>query len=604
MFKKLNFTKKLFFSFSLIIFFIIFFGANIFLKYNSSTLKENIETSSMDSLLSIQHQIDDDLVGLDQMLKAIHASPDFTALAFSLPDEYGNFFMQHPFEASAAQSILSSYLTTSNPDASMIYVSEYYDFLKVSNTYSRDRLLFKDDIANLPYVKEGMNTKLYQIYCPPHDNPWAESPEQVYSVIRPIRDTFHTYGIMEYQKSTSHLDDLIDNVSLSNIVQFTISGPEGDLWYKYDTGRSCYADNHALAEQTGNSEKGLVYLNKDTLLCYIRSPLTGWTLAMERDVTPLLESERHFTLMITILCLLALLALLLLLYVVLHTLTKPLHALKSSLSRLEMNKDIHIPKTGNDEITILATGIEETLNKLRSQNTQLINTRKRAIQAHFEAMEAQLNPHFLYNTLSVIGACGMEAGNMTISKMCAELSSLLRYSITYTYKDVRLRNELENIRNYLYIMKIRYEHMVDYTWDVDESVLDIPVPKLILQPIIENCFQHGFKNIAPPWHIKIKIGKNENNWYAAITNNGRPIELEKIKELNSQLQYFKDHMDETSDCDFDKEKMGFGLENTVLRLYIYYKGNESFSIYKTDTDETTVEIGGPIDEYKNPADPC
>lgn len=101
-----------------------------------------------------------------------------------------------------------------------------------------------------------------------------------------------------------------------------------------------------------------------------------------------------------------------------NNLTKPLRTLRNNLSVLETDQSIALPtNSGNNEVIILTAAIGEILNKLRRQDKLLINTRKRAMQAHFEAMEAQLDPHFLYNTLSVIGACGMESGNRTVPKM-------------------------------------------------------------------------------------------------------------------------------------------------------------------------------------------
>lgn len=595
MFKKLDFQKKLFISFSLTIFLVLFSSGYIFVHYNTSLLKKNIEASSMDSLISMQNQLDDDLTGMDQMLKAVHASDEFTSLAFSIPDSPLNYFAQHPLETDTAHAILVSYLTTRDKYSTFVYVTRYYDSLRISNTNHRNQILTKEGIATLPQVKTGLETSDYQLYYPPHIDAWSDTQDYVYPVVRPIRDTYHTYGILEYQKSVADLDKLAENAAISDIQQFSLLGKNGSTYYQYDTSASYYTAVPGLMKKLTSDDSGMYYLNDRTLLCFIRSPLAGWILVIERNIAPLLSNIRQFVYIILISYFLALCLLLLFLYLMTRSLTRPLRLLKGNLSALEMDQDIQIPKTsGNDEVTILTIAIEETLNKLRLQNSQLINTRKHTMQAHFEAMEAQLNPHFLYNTLSVIGACGMENGDRTVPKMCSELSNLLRYSISYTHKSVLLKNELENIQSYLYIMKIRYEHMLEYTWDIDENILNIQVPKLILQPIVENCFQHGFSDKPPLWHIKTKLGEKNGRWFAAVTNNGTPFPQSKIRELKEHMQYFKEHVNDSSDVEISKEKMGFGLENTVLRLYIYYKGRESFGICETPEEETTVEIGGPL----------
>lgn len=597
MFTRLDFQKKLFISFSLIILLILFSSGYIFLKYNTSLLKDNIEKSSMDALSSMQSQVDDDLLGMDQMLKAAHASSDFTSLVFPIPKAPLNYFTQHPLETDTVHSILASYLTVRDKYSTFVYVSQYDDTLRISNGSYKTRILSKEEVGLLPQVTKGLSTKKYRLYYPPHRDPWSTRENSVYSVVRPIRDTYHTYGILEYQKSVADLDKLVENASVSDITQFAILRDNGSAYYQYDPRGRRYASIPGLVKKITAQEKGMYYLDSHTLLCFVRSPLTGWILTIERDISPLLSNIHRFAFIISGSYLLALCLLLLFLYIMTRNLTRPLRMLKNHLSVLEMDKDISLPKIrGNDEVTILTMAIEETLNKLRLQSSQLINTRKRAMQAHFEAMEAQLNPHFLYNTLSVIGACGMEAGNRTVPKMCSELSCLLRYSINYTHRNVQLTDELENIRSYLYIMKMRYEHMLDYSFDIDDSILTIQVPKLILQPIVENCFQHGFSAAPPPWSIKIRVGRSGGNWFAAVSNNGTPFPPGKIKSLEEHLQYFKGHMEEAADPEFDKDKMGFGLENTILRLYIYYKGQETFRIYESREQETTVEIGGPLNE--------
>ena len=594
MLKKLDFTKKLFLYFSLTILIILIFSSLILLHYNNVTLKENIESSSIDSLISLQHYLDEDLTSMDQTLKALHASSDFMSLTSSIPKTSTNYFSQHPSENSIAHSLVDPYLTTGNKYSSLIYISRYYDFFSSSNNTFSTKLLTKNELSQMEYLTDALSTNSYQIYYPPHPNPYTSSGEYVYSVVRPIRDMFQIYGVLEFQKSVKDIDNVISTLSLTNMLQFSILNEDGVPLYKHSDTDTFYDQNEELLNEIRNNDKGLYYLDKETLFCYIHSPLTGWIITIEKDISSSLNNIKHSTHIIIVSYIIAFCVILLFLNVLFRTLTKPLITLKNNLKTLEMNQEIHIPKTGNDEITRLTYTIEETLNKLRDQNIKINIMKKSALQAHLEAMEAQLNPHFLYNTLSVIGAYGMESGNFTISKMCSELSSLLRYSINYSQKDVTLENEINNIKTYLYIMKIRHEDSLEYTWDIDECVKDITVPKLILQPIIENCFKHGFIDSVQPWRIHVQIGKEDNNWFASITNNGNTISQREVDELKFTLQYFKEHIECTSNYDTEQNSTGIGLKNTVLRLYIFYKGKEHFEIYTTPENLTTVKIGGPI----------
>ena len=210
-----------------------------------------------------------------------------------------------------------------------------------------------------------------------------------------------------------------------------------------------------------------------------------------------------------------------------------------------------------------------------------------------------MNPHFLYNTLAVIGMAGLSNGNMTVSTMCSELANLLRYSLSYTRQAVLLEQEITNAKSYLYIMKMRYEEDLIYEWNLDESLNSISVPKLILQPLIENCFQHGFQQteheILPPWKIRITSFRDDTYWYLSITNNGAPFRKEKLIQLQERLQAFKEPEYDENEFEDLVKRQGFGLENTILRLNIYYQGKEFFDVATDDgTEETTVTIGGPV----------
>ena len=292
------------------------------------------------------------------------------------------------------------------------------------------------------------------------------------------------------------------------------------------------------------------------------------------------------------------------LMVLTRNLTQPLRQLTDKLTVLEPGENISaIPGSSDNEIIFLTNAIQGYLSEIYDQNQRLTEQRKRTLIAHYDAMEAQLNPHFLYNTLSVIGMTGLASGNMDVSNMCTELSQLLRYSLSYTGQSVILSQEIDNARHYLYIMKIRYEDDLEYEWQLDDSLNSITVPKLILQPLIENCFQHGFHQagveISPPWKISIRSHCDDTRWYLSISNNGAPFPEEKFAALHQKLSGFTFTGNQDMDYENTFRHQGYGLENTILRFHIYYRGEEYFHVSRNDSDNlTTVTIGGPLKPEK------
>ncbi len=184
-------------------------------------------------------------------------------------------------------------------------------------------------------------------------------------------------------------------------------------------------------------------------------------------------------------------------------------------------------------------------------------------------------------------------GSQTTPRLCAKLSNLLRYSLDFNFKSVTLRDEFSNVRDYLDIMAIRYAGKTDFNWDLDPTTDDIQVPKLILQPIVENCFKHGFDMKSGMRRIRIISRCDEQHWFVEVRNNGEPISQEARTKLYETFAQYRSEIQSQKRLDARNFGTGFGLGNTILRLFLFYKGEEIFCI-DVDGEETVVKIGGPI----------
>lgn len=311
MLKKLDFQKKFFICFSIILFFVLLSSGYIFLYYNTSLLKTIIETSSMDSLASLQSQYDDDLISMAQTLNAIHASYEFTGLVFPIPKDNLNYFSQNPMERSLIHSILISYLTPQEAGSTLSYISRYYDFFRVSNYSDKSSILSKQSLASLAYVEKGLNTPQYQFYSPPHLSTLSASQKYVYSVVRPIRDTFQTYGVLEYEKDVAALDHILSDSNIEDVTQLSLLDENGVTYYSCNPPFTFYTSDPELLNIITSHDKGVYYLDRHTLLCYTKSPMTEWIMVMERNIEPLTSNINRFSLIIIIAYILALCLLLL-----------------------------------------------------------------------------------------------------------------------------------------------------------------------------------------------------------------------------------------------------------------------------------------------------
>lgn len=217
-----------------------------------------------------------------------------------------------------------------------------------------------------------------------------------------------------------------------------------------------------------------------------------------------------------------------------------------------------------DEILELEESFDKMLERV---NNSLMQEKK----AYYMALQAQMNPHFLYNSLAVIGSLGAEDGSDRVASMCSELSDMLRYVTSYETVSVSLREEVEHTGHYLSLMKARYEDYFSYNIDVAQELMVMPVPKLLIQPLAENCFKHGFKSVAPPWRIDIKMTGTPQCWTLTIKDNGSGISDEKIKEIETHVEA----MLSQNYIDFEH---GIGVVNTIARLKMTHNENIRYEI--------------------------
>lgn len=233
---------------------------------------------------------------------------------------------------------------------------------------------------------------------------------------------------------------------------------------------------------------------------------------------------------------------------------------------------------GIDEIEELEDSFSQMLSRISEAS-------KREKKAYALALQAQMNPHFLYNTLAVIAAQGLDEGNEEVYGMCTELSDMLRYVAAYESVTVKLSEEINHTKNYLSLMKARYEEYFDYWINVDDGLLDMPVPKLFVQPLAENCFMHGFNDAEPPWHIEIEMHGTRDAWELRIKDNGSGISVETAQHILSRAEKFSANSEMGSIG-------GLGMVNTIVRLRLTHNSNTECVINGDDGTEIIIRTGG------------
>lgn len=215
--------------------------------------------------------------------------------------------------------------------------------------------------------------------------------------------------------------------------------------------------------------------------------------------------------------------------------------------------------------------LEQVFNAMMLQLREKASTemalREGALQARLSALQTQINPHFIYNTLNIISAKSMESGNFDVIEICNQFAQMLRYSTDTRSQTATMAEEIGFVRSYLMLAKARYEDNLEFTIDMPENLGDITVPRLTLQPLVENALNHGFdgKNVLRRLSVS---GHIEGGLLVLIIcDNGTGFSEEMLQSLRSRIRAI-----EEGTVSIESTGGHIGLINTCLRLHYYSKG--------------------------------
>lgn len=246
-----------------------------------------------------------------------------------------------------------------------------------------------------------------------------------------------------------------------------------------------------------------------------------------------------------------------------------------------------------DEINPLNKELEDAQRYLSEllKNDQIMNASKR--QAQYLALQNQINPHFLYNTLEGIRSEALSAKLDSIASMTEALSTFFRYTISSVEKLVTLETELENTKNFFFIQQYRFGDRIKMSVIISEEdkpkAFQVRIPKLTLQPIVENAIFHGLERKLGEGIVKIYIEIGSDRLIITISDNGVGMDEQTLKRIKNAI----------NDNEINTNKGGIALKNVNNRIKLLFGEYYGIEIHSTLELGTDVIINLPLDEYKN-----
>lgn len=389
-------------------------------------------------------------------------------------------------------------------------------------------------------------------------------------------------GTLIYRIDMDRLVDYVSTVSHPYRVKLAILSDNGEVIY-----RNKEIDQTALLKLKipGSPNSIITMQNEKYLLSRETSSNTNWTYLYFLPYKQVFQN----TVVVHSMSIVAFLLLLIVINIIgfsfSNSIAKPIQMLSRKMKSVQQGEfNISgislIPEEKCDEVGQLNNDFILMIRKINNLIKENYLKQILAKESQLKALQAQINPHFLYNTLDSIYWMAKSEQKNQIAAMVRSLANLLRNSISTKEDIITLKQEISLLNDYILIQKSRFEDRLNFQLDVDPSLWNQLIPRLTLQPIVENSIKHGLEKMTSPCLIQVSAVKVENCFLIAVRDNGPGISPEEQMELASSSTK-------------GGEKGGIGLANIRERIHLYYGGDYGIKITSTPGKGTCVTIKLP-----------
>ena len=420
----------------------------------------------------------------------------------------------------------------------------------VSSDKNNDMKISENMMKEKWYV-DAINNSDMPVFNPSRKNSTSSMNSALWflSISRDIKNSKgENLGVIVFDIKYEILERYLNSISFGKQIDNIIVDKNNNIIYYKDV--KCFADKKCLAKF---SEKNK---NKDTYLYETQIENTNWNLRSLANTNDLVTLKKNFSHIVIIIFLVSLAFSSIITFIVITKILRPLIKLENHMQNFENNlREFHLSEKTGYEIQNLVEHFNVMVEKIKYLR-----------EYEIKALHSQINPHFLYNTLDTIIWMAEFEDNEKVISITKSLANYFRLSLSNGHEKIPLKDEIMHTKEYLFIQKQRYEDKLSYFFNIeDESLLSIEVPKIIIQPIVENSIYHGIKNLSGNGIITIDVYRENSTVNISVKDNG--IGFEKAKQ-------------------FKKSKTGgVGFQNVDKRIKFYYGKNYGVFINKDSKPE-------------------
>lgn len=569
---------------------------SIYFSVNMSRLKEqeyqNLQITAKHTLL----QYDELIESMKDVSHYLLSDPDTLNSIINISymekkDSYANYIRQSQMTIRVKMS--TDYLT--EKFYRVIFCNKKCEAIANNNWLDRQIQPGLDFTKMDWYKKSEDNVDTFTIMGI-YKDPWGKkSNPKVFSVIKEIQGK--NLGYIEVQKDINEVQKILNPANEK--ISMCMINSEGYIFYQVGNN-----PNEELSKNYYTHEENPEVLwdkrGKKYLSTSVYHENTGTTILITENSDIFMKEAGYIYLMTFLLT--GGIMILSIGYVMIasNRLTKPMYQLQKVIenTKLEtLDQPLNLPES-DDEFRKMAQRYQEMKEGLNQAILQEKRLSILQLQAQFDMLQAQVNPHFLYNVLNVISNRGILNDDEVICDICDDLAGMLRYATDTEEKYATIQSEVHFLELYFSLLKYRYEHKLEYIIDISDRIDSEILPKLVLQQLVENSITHGFKKSSKIMKICVSGWVEEGNWYIKISDNGDGFEQAILAQLEYQMESVRKDLS-TNRKHMEMKIGGMGIINTYARLYLLNSDKLIFEIRNSKEGGAEILTGAPLKKGKS-----
>lgn len=430
------------------------------------------------------------------------------------------------------------------------------------------------------------------------------SPHQQDIFTVPMDEVISTSKVFEYTEGGINKRGILlidmDFSELEALSRVTNLGQTGHIIIVDDDDRIVYTSDknqYSYESDSYNLIKELIFgsanavIDDNSMVANINTISgTRWRIATFQNVNAIDEAMKRAFYIGVILVVVTMAVTVVVAYFVARNISTPLKRLDDAIIEFQDgNYDVKVEVQGQKEVQIVTKGYNEMIDKIQELMKEVVDEQEGKRHAELTVLQSQINPHFLYNTLDCMIWLAEENRNEDLVETVNALSTYFRVSLSKGKEFIPISEELKHINSYLLIQKMRYNNAYDFNISCEESVEDVKIMKLILQPLVENAIYHGIDKDDEESYINIDVKRHGKHVVLSVKNSGYGITERKINEIYKAMEV-------------GNEKGSVGMKNVYRRIKLFYGEMAKFVIESELDESTTMSIWLPMNDLGEEGD--